>query len=106
MVVTLWFGSRPMPAGEAAALHGSHNAADIGITFPIPMESVAVTASAPGLADRREFAGTRNAVANDPRVWDVDAINPPVAGCWTFSIIGTPEEGTELRAPFTFVAVE
>lgn len=106
VVVTLWFGSRPMPAGEAAMLHGPHNAADIGITFPVPMESVMLTASEPGAANSLEFSGKRNAYADDPRVWDVDAVNPPSAGCWEFTIVGTPEQGSEVRVPFTFVAVE
>jgi len=105
-VVTLWFGSRPMPAGEAAALHGSHNAAGVGITFPVPMESVKVTASEPGMADGLEFSGKKNGDANDSRVWDVDAINPPSAGCWKFTIIATPDRGAELLIPFTFVVVE
>lgn len=105
-MVTLWFASRPLLAGEAAALHGSHNAADVGITVPVPMESVTVTASMREEAALLDSLGKKTGNVDDPRVRDVDASNPPSAGCWESIIIGAPKEGVELSVPLTFVAVE
>lgn len=104
VVVMLWFGSRPIPAGNyAETLRG---VADVSIIFPTSVSSVSLAASEPTVTDALELQPRPSTFVTDGTVWDADEINPPKAGCWTYSIIATTEGGTEIRAPFTFVAVE
>lgn len=104
VVVMLWFGSRPIPAGDySEKLHG---AADISIMFPTQVRSVGLSASEPSVTDVMELQAQPSTYVTDGTVWDVDASNPPKTGCWTYIITAATEEGTEIRVPFTFVAVE
>ncbi len=104
VVVMLWFGSRPIPAGDYGdKLHG---AADISIIFPTNVSSMSLIASEPSVTDVLELQARPSSFVPDGTVWDVDASNPPKAGCWTYTITATTEGGTEIRVPFTFVAVE
>lgn len=104
VVVMLWFGSRPIPAGNYA--EKPHGVADISIIFPTNVSSAGLAASGPSATDVLELPARPSSFVTDGTVWDVGEINPPKAGCWTYSIIAMTEGGTEIRAPFTFVAVE
>ncbi|MGI8963884.1 MAG: hypothetical protein ACR2GI_05210 [Thermomicrobiales bacterium] len=104
MVVILWFGSRPIPAGNFE--EKPRGLAFISIMFPKAVESVILTASEPSTTDVLELQPSRSRSGIDGTVWDVDRINPPGAGCWTYTIMATTDEGTEILAPFIFVAVE
>lgn len=104
VVVILWFGSRPIPAGNYD--EKPRGLAFVSIVFPRAVSSVSLTASEPSVADVLELQPTPSRSGIDGTIWDVDRINPPTAGCWTYSIMATTDDGTEIRAPFTFVAVE
>jgi len=104
VVVMLWFGSRPIPAGDySEKLHG---AAAISLIFPEEMSAVRLTASEPAARDVLEFQAHLNSFVSDGTVWDIDATNPPQAGCWTYVIAATTTEGAETLVDYTFVAVD
>lgn len=104
VVVMLWFGSRPIPAGNYD--EKPRGVAEISIVFPTNVRSVGLTASEPSVTTVLELQARPSSFVTDGTVWDVSEVNPSKAGCWTYTIIATTDGGTEFRVPFTFVAVE
>ncbi|MGC4192363.1 MAG: hypothetical protein QM589_14530 [Thermomicrobiales bacterium] len=106
VIVMLWFGNRPVPVKRYADQHDFQNVAAITIVSPKPMTSV--TLGLKSISAQMEYTldATPNAEARSANVWDVEMINPPLAGCWDYTIKGTTQDGKTLSAPFTFVVTQ
>lgn len=102
----LWFGNRPVPVKQYADRHDFQNVATITVIVPQPLKSFSLKLKS--ISAQMSFAlpSGPNPDAKSARVWDVEMINPPVAGCWDYTIEGTTEDGKTLSAPFTFVVAQ
>jgi hypothetical protein len=106
VIVMLWFGSRPVPVKQYADRHDFHNVAAITIIFPQMVKAVSLDATSISAQMSFTFPTGPNRDAHSGQVWNVEMINPPVAGCWDYTIEGVTEGGETLSVPFTFVVVQ
>ncbi|HEU0163842.1 MAG TPA: hypothetical protein VFQ54_02290 [Thermomicrobiales bacterium] len=105
VVVTLWWGNRPIPAANASGV-SPFGKFSISVTFPVPVRSVELVATTPQGGSSLKTAGEVYEYFHDARIWNVDEIRPPVAGCWSYTILATTEQGDKMNLPFTFVVTD